>query len=146
MIYNQHTILVSTNRQINVREYRRDNQKRTIQRNWHHRAHKTKKKQNKAKTICNLHFYTTSDDYSAINLPLIWDSYKCCSITLIFFTSFSAVGERHRKTKCLTMQKINESFTRLARQCSDKLPFFCSDKNISSHEIDKNICQHDGKC
>jgi hypothetical protein len=46
------------------------------------------------KTICNLHFYATSEDYSAINLPLIWDSYKCCSITLIFFTSFSAVGER----------------------------------------------------
>jgi hypothetical protein len=29
--------------EINVREYRRDNQKWTIQRNWHHRVQKTKK-------------------------------------------------------------------------------------------------------
>jgi hypothetical protein len=53
--------------------------------------------------------------------------------------SFSAVGERHRKTKCLAIQKIKEGFTRLARQCSDKLPCFCSDKNISNHEIDKKF-------
>jgi hypothetical protein len=33
---------------INVREYRRGNQKRTIQRNWQHRVHNTKK--NKTKT------------------------------------------------------------------------------------------------
>jgi len=32
---------------INVREYRRGNQKWTIQRNWQFRVHKTKKKQNK---------------------------------------------------------------------------------------------------
>ena len=29
--------------EINVREHRRGNQKRTIQRNWQHRVHKTKK-------------------------------------------------------------------------------------------------------
>jgi len=33
---------------INVREYRRSNQKRTILRNWQHTVHKTKK--NKTKT------------------------------------------------------------------------------------------------
>ena len=37
---------------MNVREYRRSNQKRTIQRNWQHRVHKTKK--NKAKTQHNM--------------------------------------------------------------------------------------------
>ena len=37
---------------INVREYRRGNQKRTIQRNWQHRVHKTKK--NKTKTHHNM--------------------------------------------------------------------------------------------
>jgi ferredoxin-like protein FixX len=31
---------------INVREYRRDNQKYTIQRNWQHRRRKTKQKHN----------------------------------------------------------------------------------------------------
>jgi hypothetical protein len=35
--------------EINVREYRRGNPKRTIQRNWQHRVHKTKI--NKTKTI-----------------------------------------------------------------------------------------------
>ena len=38
--------------QINVREYRRGNQKWTIQRNWQHRVHKTKK--NKRKTQHNM--------------------------------------------------------------------------------------------
>jgi hypothetical protein len=38
-------------RQINVREYRRGNQKWTIQRNWQHRVHKTKKNK-KNNTIC----------------------------------------------------------------------------------------------
>ena len=37
---------------INVRGYRRDNQKQTIQRNWQHREHKTKK--NKTKTQHNM--------------------------------------------------------------------------------------------
>jgi hypothetical protein len=32
---------------INVREYRRGNQKRTIQRNWQHRVYKTKKYKSK---------------------------------------------------------------------------------------------------
>jgi hypothetical protein len=32
---------------INVREYRKGNQKWTVQRNWQHRVHKTMKKQNK---------------------------------------------------------------------------------------------------
>ena len=38
--------------QINVREYRSGNQKWTIQRNWQHRVHKTKK--NKAQTEHNM--------------------------------------------------------------------------------------------
>jgi hypothetical protein len=37
---------------INVREYRRNNHKRTIQRNWQHRVHKKKKK--KLKTQYNI--------------------------------------------------------------------------------------------
>ena len=40
-------------RQINVREYRRDNQKLTIQRHWQHRVHKTKAT-NKTKTQHNM--------------------------------------------------------------------------------------------
>jgi ferredoxin-like protein FixX len=39
-------------KKLNVREYRRDNQKRIIQRNWQHRVHKTKK--NKTKTQHNM--------------------------------------------------------------------------------------------
>ena len=38
--------------QINVREYQRGNQKRTIQRNWQHKVHKTYK--NKTKTQHNM--------------------------------------------------------------------------------------------
>jgi hypothetical protein len=47
---------------LNVREYRRDNQKRTIQRNWQHRVH-NKKKKNKIKhnTICVGHHYTQTN-------------------------------------------------------------------------------------
>jgi hypothetical protein len=38
--------------EINVREFRRGNQKWTIQRNWQHRVHKTKKTKQKHNTIC----------------------------------------------------------------------------------------------
>jgi len=38
---------------INVREYRSDNQKRTIQRNWQYRVDKTKAKQSKNRTQAN---------------------------------------------------------------------------------------------
>jgi len=41
------------NLKINIREYRRGNQKWIIQRNWQHRAHKMKK--NKTKTQHNMH-------------------------------------------------------------------------------------------
>jgi len=37
--------------QINASEYKRDNQKWTIQRNWQHRLHKTKKKKKKTHTV-----------------------------------------------------------------------------------------------
>ena len=42
--------------EINVSEYRRDNKKWTIQRNWQHRVHNTKdeEKQNKTKTQHNM--------------------------------------------------------------------------------------------
>jgi len=51
MIY--YTLLHATNIYlINVREYRMGNEKLTIQRNWQHRAHKTKK--NKTKTQHNI--------------------------------------------------------------------------------------------
>ena len=36
-------------RQRNAREYRKCNQKWTVRRNWHHRVHKTKKRQGKPK-------------------------------------------------------------------------------------------------
>jgi hypothetical protein len=39
---------------IKVRAYRRDNQKATIQRNWQHRVHKTKKNKTKTKTQHNM--------------------------------------------------------------------------------------------
>jgi len=39
---------------INVREYRRGNQERTIQRNWQHRVHKTKKNKTKTQTQNNM--------------------------------------------------------------------------------------------
>jgi hypothetical protein len=42
---------------INVREYRRANQKWTIQRNWQHRSHKTKKKNEKHNIIFVGHHY-----------------------------------------------------------------------------------------
>ena len=47
-IIEYHTSTQSTNLcSIDVREYRRVNQKWTIQRNWQHRAHKTKKNKTK---------------------------------------------------------------------------------------------------
>ena len=45
----------------NVREYRRDNQKRIIQRNWQHRVHKAKKNKQKHNTICVGHHYTQTN-------------------------------------------------------------------------------------
>ena len=42
---------------INFREYRRCNNKLTIQRNWQHRVHKTKKNKAKTHTICVRHHY-----------------------------------------------------------------------------------------
>ena len=42
-------------KKLNVREYRRDNQKRIIQRNWYTRQRKTKQKHN---TICVGQHYT----------------------------------------------------------------------------------------
>jgi hypothetical protein len=49
---------------INVREYRGDNQKRTIQRNWQYRVHKTKAKQSKNRTQAN-----TNDVNKTRSLP-----------------------------------------------------------------------------
>jgi hypothetical protein len=52
--------------QIDIREYWRGNQERTIQRNWQHRVHRTKKKQNTSTTqyvminmLCNFYFCST---------------------------------------------------------------------------------------
>ena len=40
--------------QINDREYRRGNKERTIERNWQHRTHKTKKNKNKNTNMCRI--------------------------------------------------------------------------------------------
>jgi hypothetical protein len=47
---------------INVREYRRGNQKLTIQRNWQNREHKTEKTKQKQITICVGHHYTQTNN------------------------------------------------------------------------------------
>jgi len=48
---------------LNVREYRRINQKWTIQRNWQHMVHKTRRRKTKQKhnTICVGHHYTQTN-------------------------------------------------------------------------------------
>jgi hypothetical protein len=46
---------------INVREHRRGNQKRKIQRNWQHRVHKMKKNKTKHNTTCDGHHYMQSN-------------------------------------------------------------------------------------
>ena len=48
---------------INIREYQRDNQKWTIQRNWQHRVHKTKTNKVKTQhnTICVGHHYAQTN-------------------------------------------------------------------------------------
>jgi len=46
---------------INVRKYRRGNQKRTIQRNWQNRVHKATEKKSKHNTICVGHHYTQTN-------------------------------------------------------------------------------------
>ena len=43
------------------REYRRGNKKFTIQRNWQHREHKTKKEKKPHNTICVGHHYTQTN-------------------------------------------------------------------------------------
>jgi len=43
-------IIVASFRSINIREYRRGNQKWTIQRNWQHKGTQDEEKQNKTKT------------------------------------------------------------------------------------------------
>jgi predicted carbohydrate-binding protein with CBM5 and CBM33 domain len=48
-------------RQINVREYRRDNQRWAVQRNWQHRVHKTKTNKQNHNTICVRHHYTRTN-------------------------------------------------------------------------------------
>ena len=54
--------------QIKVREFRKGNEKRTIQRNWQHRVHNTKKKNNPRKpnnyTICIGHHYAQASTYN----------------------------------------------------------------------------------
>jgi hypothetical protein len=47
------------NLQINVREYGRGNQNRTIQKNWQHRVHKTMEKTHN--TVCVGHYYTQTN-------------------------------------------------------------------------------------
>jgi hypothetical protein len=54
---------------INVREYRRDNQKRTIQRNWQHKVYKTK--QNKTQTQHNISWTPHTIIYSPIGNQLL---------------------------------------------------------------------------
>ena len=49
---------------IKVREYRRGNQKGTIQRNWQHMVQKTKKNKAKHNTICVGHHYAQADTNS----------------------------------------------------------------------------------
>ena len=51
--------------QINVREYRSGNKKRTIQRNWLDRVEKTKKNKTKHSTICVVHHYTQTNTNNA---------------------------------------------------------------------------------
>jgi quinolinate synthase len=46
---------------INIREYRRDNQKWTIQRNWQYKVHKTKKNKQKHNAIFVGHYYAQTD-------------------------------------------------------------------------------------
>jgi ferredoxin-like protein FixX len=50
-------------KKLNVREYRRDNQKRIIQRNWYTRQRKTKQKHN---TICVGQHYTQTNTNKVI--------------------------------------------------------------------------------
>jgi hypothetical protein len=60
--------------EISVREYRRGNQKWTIQRNWQHRVHKTK--EDKAQTVHNM-CWTPLWFISYIML-MAWESRKIC--------------------------------------------------------------------
>ena len=90
---------------INVREYRRGNQKWTIQRNWQHRAHKTKI--NKAKTqqnICwtppcvNKHKQRKRDIvlYWKLFLCIFFNTEKCSRIffyrSIVFSSEVSGAG------------------------------------------------------
>jgi len=50
--------------QINVREYRRDNKKWTVQINWQHKIHNSKNK-SKHNTICVGHHYTQTNTNNA---------------------------------------------------------------------------------
>ena len=54
---------------INVSEYRRDNQKWIIQRNWQHRTHKTKKNTAKTQTICVGPYYIQANTNNVNNEP-----------------------------------------------------------------------------
>jgi hypothetical protein len=61
---------------INVREYRRSNQKWTIQRNWQHRVHKTKRNNSKTQhkiIFLNLHFSKIYFWYLSIFLCFVID-------------------------------------------------------------------------
>jgi hypothetical protein len=60
-------LIMCINRRINVRDYWRDNQKWTIQRNWQHRVHKTSTKQ-KQHNMCWTH-YTQAN---TINVNTTW--------------------------------------------------------------------------
>jgi hypothetical protein len=52
---------------IDVREYRRSNQRWTIQRNWQHRAQKTKQNKQKHNTICVGNHYTKTNTNNVNN-------------------------------------------------------------------------------
>jgi hypothetical protein len=53
--------------EINVREYRRGNQKLTIQRNWQHRTHKMKK--NTTKSQHNMQTNTNNVNKKSLKIP-----------------------------------------------------------------------------
>ena len=81
---------------MNVKEYRRGNQKWTIQRNWQHKVHKTKK--NKTKTQHNI-LDTTMYKQAQITQIRHESSYKQqVDHAPIISTNYARVNPRHSKS------------------------------------------------
>ena len=101
-------IKVNNKNKINVWEHRRGNHKWTTQRNWQHRAHKTKKNTKKHNTICAGHHYAqanTNNVNMTRTLLQTWDKYGPNTVFMLKSQRATQYGTQNTSTHNRKTQK-----------------------------------------